>query len=78
MSSIYKKLHHDSGGDCIKCGNPLMADGTCYDCDSKSEKIEALRKELRDVFTCKICGQPKYHSRLHGYLCRNPEHNHHE
>lgn len=34
-----------------------------------------LHEEMRDVFTCSICGRPKTHHRLYGYRCDNPEHN---
>jgi GTP-sensing pleiotropic transcriptional regulator CodY len=39
------------------------------------EQLEEIRKELKKVFTCQICGMPKMHHRLFGYRCNvNPEH----
>jgi len=38
------------------------------------KELEEIRKELRKVFTCQICGMPKTHHRLYGYRCNNPEH----
>lgn len=60
-------------GYCSKCGLPLGIEGRCSACAVKD--LEKIRRELKDVFTCKICGQPKTHHRLYGYRCWNPEHN---
>jgi len=37
---------------------------------------ERLKAKLKEAHTCPVCQQPKMHTRLHGYICRNPEHNH--
>lgn len=38
------------------------------------KELQEMKAKLRDVFTCPICGQSKFHSRLYGYRCNNPEH----
>ena len=60
-------------GYCPECGNALDISGICYVCAERD--IDEIKLRLQDVFVCKICGQPKYHSLLYGYQCHNPEHN---
>jgi len=69
---------------CSRCGDyeTTNPDGICWHC-KEQDMIDTIvpgedfdiHEKLKDVYTCKICGRPKTHHRLYGYLCENPEHN---
>lgn len=78
MGLLKAREFDNAEGYCPKCGAPLGISGVCYSCiqDARDEAEENhVNLLLRKMTVCSICGLPKVHHRLHGYLCRNPEHN---